>query len=241
MAASAAMKDIGEGTVSGSSPGTSASSQPRRGASSPAWAGFFGKGMPYDVANVSLDDLAVMPLRQGRTAEVRHLTEEMIAVFQGQNLPDDALRAPRLFAAAAQRKETTAAMARDSASPIRQVVPRRAHGMMGRGLLREPGHELPRSALKLARSARKLVESAASLRAQATSWRGEDFSKSLRQEARGPTPQACTVSSQAREAGPQTGVISSQACGASRQACGLRPQAGGARTSRKVCARKLVG
>jgi len=79
---------------------------------------------------VSLEDLAVMYLRQGRTAEVRQLAEEMVAVFQEQGLPDDALRALRLFAAAAQREELTAALARDCAAQIRQVVARRANGMV---------------------------------------------------------------------------------------------------------------
>ena len=78
---------------------------------------------------VSLEDLAVMYLRQGRAAEVQQLAEEMIAVFQEQDLPDDALRALRLFAAA-QREELTAAMARDYATQIRQVVARRANGMV---------------------------------------------------------------------------------------------------------------
>jgi tetratricopeptide (TPR) repeat protein len=84
-----------------------------------ARAGFLGQRNAYDAAMVSLEDLAVMYLRQGRTAEVRQLAEEMIAVFQEQNLPDDALRALRLCAAAAQREELTAVMARDYASQIR--------------------------------------------------------------------------------------------------------------------------
>ena len=79
---------------------------------------------------VSLEDLAVMYLRQGRTAEVRQLADEMIAVFQEQNLPDDALRALRLCAVAAQREELTAVMARDYAAQIRQVAARRANGMV---------------------------------------------------------------------------------------------------------------
>ena len=66
-----------------------------------------------------------MYLRQGRTAEVKQLAEEMIAVFQEQNLPDDALRALPLFAAAAQREELTTALARDYAAQIRQAIVRR--------------------------------------------------------------------------------------------------------------------
>lgn len=95
-----------------------------------ARAGFVGQRNAYDAAMVSLEDLVVMYLRQGRTAEVRQLAEEMIAVFQEQNLPDDALRALRLCAAAAQREKLTAVMARDYASQIRQVVARRTNGML---------------------------------------------------------------------------------------------------------------
>jgi tetratricopeptide (TPR) repeat protein len=95
-----------------------------------ARAGFLGLRNAYDAAMVSLEDLAVMYLRQGRTAEVRQLAEEMTAVFQEQKLPDDALRALRLFAAAAQREELTAAMARGCAARLRQVAARRANGMV---------------------------------------------------------------------------------------------------------------
>jgi tetratricopeptide (TPR) repeat protein len=95
-----------------------------------ARAGFLGLRNAYDAAMVSLEDLAVLYLRQGRTAEVGQLAEEMIAVFQEQNLPDDALRALRLVAVAAQREELTAAMARGCAAQLRQVAARRANGMV---------------------------------------------------------------------------------------------------------------
>jgi hypothetical protein len=54
----------------------------------------------------------------------------MPAVFQEQNLPDDALRALRLCAAAARREELTAVMARGYAAEIRQIVARQANGMV---------------------------------------------------------------------------------------------------------------
>jgi tetratricopeptide (TPR) repeat protein len=95
-----------------------------------ARAGFLGQRNAYDAAMVSLEDLAVMYLRQGRTAEVRQLAEEMVAVFQEQGLPDDALRALRLFTAAAQREELTMNMVREYAAQIRQVVARQANGMV---------------------------------------------------------------------------------------------------------------
>ncbi len=87
-----------------------------------ARAGFLEQRNAYDAAMVSLEDLAVTYLRQGRTAEVRQLAEEMVAVFQEPNLPEDALRALRLCAAAAQREELTAAMARGCAAQIRRVI-----------------------------------------------------------------------------------------------------------------------
>jgi hypothetical protein len=95
-----------------------------------ARAGFLGQRNAYDAAMVSLEDLAVLYLRQGRTAEVRQLAEEMVAVFQEQNLPDDALRALRLCAAAARREELTAVMARGYAAQIRRIADRRANGMV---------------------------------------------------------------------------------------------------------------
>ena len=52
------------------------------------------------------------------------------SVFQEQNLPDDALRALRLCAAAAHREELTATMAHGSAARIRQAITRRANGMV---------------------------------------------------------------------------------------------------------------
>jgi tetratricopeptide (TPR) repeat protein len=95
-----------------------------------ARSGFLEQRNAYDAAMVSLEDLAVLYLRQGRTAEVHQLVDEMVAVFQEQNLPEDALRALHLCAAAAQREELTAAMARGSEARIRQAATRRAQGMV---------------------------------------------------------------------------------------------------------------
>ncbi|HKH47741.1 MAG TPA: hypothetical protein VKM72_24040 [Thermoanaerobaculia bacterium] len=67
-----------------------------------ARAGFLGQGYAYDAALVALEDLAVMYLRQGRTAEVKQLAKEMIAVSRELILPDGDLhnlRALLLFAA----------------------------------------------------------------------------------------------------------------------------------------------
>jgi hypothetical protein len=91
-----------------------------------ARAGFLDQRNACDAALVSLEDLAALYLRQGRTAEVQPLAEELAGVFQEQNLPDDALRALRLCAAAAQREELTAVLVRHSAARIRQAFAERA-------------------------------------------------------------------------------------------------------------------
>lgn len=94
-----------------------------------ARAGFMEQGISYDAAMVALEDLSALYLRQGRTAEVKGLAEEMIAVFQEQNLPHDALRAVRFLAAAAQREELTVGMVRDYAAQFRHAVSHRPNGL----------------------------------------------------------------------------------------------------------------
>jgi tetratricopeptide (TPR) repeat protein len=68
--------------------------------------GFIGQGIGYDAAIVSLD-LAVLYLRQGRRAEVRRLAEEMIPLFQAQDVHREALAALALFQEAARQDRLT--------------------------------------------------------------------------------------------------------------------------------------
>jgi len=50
----------------------------------------------YDTAMVSLD-LAVLYLRQGRTADARRIAEEMRPIFEAQDVPPKELAALALF------------------------------------------------------------------------------------------------------------------------------------------------
>jgi transcriptional regulator with XRE-family HTH domain len=65
----------------------------------------------YDAALVSLE-LAVLYLEDGRTAEVKRLSEEMYWIFKSQGVHQEALAALRLFYEAATREEASADLAR---------------------------------------------------------------------------------------------------------------------------------
>ncbi len=73
--------------------------------------GFVERGIGYDAALVSMD-LALLYLRQGHTSEVKRLAEEMIPIFQAQDVHREALAALRLFQEAARREEVTMEQAR---------------------------------------------------------------------------------------------------------------------------------
>jgi hypothetical protein len=68
--------------------------------------GFIERGIGYDAALVAMD-LALLYLRQGRTSEVKRLAEEMVPIFQAQDVHREALAALRLFQEAARREEIT--------------------------------------------------------------------------------------------------------------------------------------
>jgi tetratricopeptide (TPR) repeat protein len=74
--------------------------------------GFVRQGNGYDAAMASLD-LALLFLREGRTAEVQPLAAEMVALFESRDVHREALAAVRLFQEAAQREEVTAGMVRE--------------------------------------------------------------------------------------------------------------------------------
>lgn len=68
--------------------------------------GFLEQGIGYDAALVALH-LALLYLRQGRTAEVKRLARQMIPIFQAQDIHREALAALALFQKAARREEVT--------------------------------------------------------------------------------------------------------------------------------------
>jgi len=73
--------------------------------------GFIQLGVDYDAAAVSID-LAALLCRQGRTAEVRSLTAEMIAVFESRGSRRATLAAFVLLGQAAERDRLTEALIR---------------------------------------------------------------------------------------------------------------------------------
>lgn len=77
--------------------------------------GFLDQSIGYDVAMVSLD-LAVLYVKDGRTAEVLRIAEEVVALFEAQDVHREALAALRLFLEAARREEVTAELALELAS-----------------------------------------------------------------------------------------------------------------------------
>jgi tetratricopeptide (TPR) repeat protein len=78
-------------------------------------AGFLREGIGYDAAMVSLD-LTLLYHKEGRTAEVQRLAEEMVAAFEAQEVHREALAALRLFQDAARREEVTDRQVRDLAA-----------------------------------------------------------------------------------------------------------------------------
>jgi tetratricopeptide (TPR) repeat protein len=72
---------------------------------------FSRRDLVFDYALVSMD-LAVLLLKQGRTAEVKSLANEMLRIFKAQNVEREALAALRLFCNSAQRETATIELAR---------------------------------------------------------------------------------------------------------------------------------
>jgi tetratricopeptide (TPR) repeat protein len=79
--------------------------------------GFVGQRNGYDAAMASLD-LALLYLKEGRTADVLPLAEEMAALFEAQDVHREALGAVLLFQEAARREEVTAATVRELAGRL---------------------------------------------------------------------------------------------------------------------------
>lgn len=82
--------------------------------------GFVAQGIGYDAAIVSLD-LAVLYLRQERTPDVRRLAEEMLAVFQMQEVHREALAALALFQDAVRQDRMSLEGALQVAAALREA------------------------------------------------------------------------------------------------------------------------
>ena len=72
---------------------------------------FTANQIAYDAALVSLE-VAALYLEQGRTGEVKRLAEEMLWIFKGQGVHQEALAALRLFREAARNEEASADLVR---------------------------------------------------------------------------------------------------------------------------------
>jgi transcriptional regulator with XRE-family HTH domain len=68
-------------------------------------------GIPFDAALAGLE-LAVLYLEEGRTAEVRVLADELLAIFKAQQVHREALAAVTLFCQAARKETATVELAR---------------------------------------------------------------------------------------------------------------------------------
>lgn len=77
--------------------------------------GFLQEGLGYDAAIVSMD-LALLYLRQGRTAELKVLAKEMLPIFRSQDVHREAVAALFLFHEAVREEQVTVAFIRELAA-----------------------------------------------------------------------------------------------------------------------------
>jgi tetratricopeptide (TPR) repeat protein len=77
--------------------------------------GFLQEELGYDAAIVSMD-LALLYLRQGRTAELKALAREMLPIFRSQDVHREAVAALVLFQEAVREEQITAAFVREIAA-----------------------------------------------------------------------------------------------------------------------------
>lgn len=81
---------------------------------------FLVRNIGYDAALASLD-LAKLYLQQGRTAEVKTLAGQMVAIFQEQGVHREAMAAVRLFQEAADRERASVELALRLADYLRRA------------------------------------------------------------------------------------------------------------------------
>jgi len=69
--------------------------------------GFIVEGNGYDAAMVAIEDLALLYLREGRTADVKRLAEEILPILEAQDIHREAAAALVLFQQAAREEQLT--------------------------------------------------------------------------------------------------------------------------------------
>jgi tetratricopeptide (TPR) repeat protein len=82
--------------------------------------GFLEQGIGFDAAIVSMD-LALLYLRQGRTAELKALAREMLPIFRSQDVHREAVAALVLFQEAVREEQITTVFVRELAAYLDQA------------------------------------------------------------------------------------------------------------------------
>jgi len=82
--------------------------------------GFHEAELPYTAAMASID-LAAVWLRQGRTAEIAELVDEMVAIFRSRNIQREAIAALLMLREALQKKQLTAALLQSVTTELRRL------------------------------------------------------------------------------------------------------------------------
>jgi tetratricopeptide (TPR) repeat protein len=83
--------------------------------------GFLREGNGYDAAMVSLEDLALLYLREGRKADVKRLAEEIYPIFEAQDVHREAVAALMLFQEAARQETLTVKVVREYVKYLREA------------------------------------------------------------------------------------------------------------------------
>lgn len=83
--------------------------------------GFLAAGHGYDAAMVAIEDLTLLYLREGRTADVKRLAEEILPIFQSQDVHREALAALRLFQEAARQEQLTVQVVQEYVKYLRDA------------------------------------------------------------------------------------------------------------------------
>jgi tetratricopeptide (TPR) repeat protein len=83
--------------------------------------GFIAEGIGYDAAMVAIEDLTLLYLREGRTADVKRLADEIVPIFQSQDVHREAVAALRLFQEAARQEQLTVQGVREYVKYLREA------------------------------------------------------------------------------------------------------------------------
>lgn len=75
--------------------------------------GFITQGIGYDAAMVSIEDLALLYLREGRVKDIKRLAEEIYPIFEAQDIHREAAAALMLFQEAARQEQLTIKVVRE--------------------------------------------------------------------------------------------------------------------------------